>query len=149
MKIPTNKQFQEIFPGDSRQVLEGADQFILLSLDPKRLVDSQGVDAFHEYRIVGQTLISDPNRRAELIASLYDGIAEGDDLARCFDPHHGIRAVQGKSTLDLVICFLCSQMRVYFTDSNTTVCRGSDIAGQPAATFDRIVREAGVPLGDR
>jgi hypothetical protein len=147
MRTPTNEQFQEVFPGDSRRVLEEAEQFVLLSLDPKRL-DRPAEGSFHGYRVVGQTPVSDP-RRKELIVALYDGIAEDASPARCFIPHHGIRAVRGKQTLDLVICFTCSQMHVHVPGASDHEWKWATVAETPMQTFDRALTEAGVPLGER
>ena len=36
-----------------------------------------------------------------------DDIANGSEIASCFDPHHAIRIVHEDTTNDVVICYKC------------------------------------------
>ena len=51
----------------------------------------------------------------QLLDALYKGIADSDgNGAKCFDPRHGIRASVDGKTVDLVICFECSWVYVFY-----------------------------------
>jgi len=52
-----------------------------------------------------------------LVASLRAIVDHPDDFAAaCFEPHHGVRLVEGSRRFDVVLCFKCSQYRVYDAD---------------------------------
>jgi hypothetical protein len=68
---------------------------------------------FHGYRILGRGPITDPGERRRLLEALYDGLARPAPFAACFIPRHGIRAVAGAETIDLVVCFECDTVQVH------------------------------------
>jgi hypothetical protein len=70
-------------------------------------------EGFHGYRILGRAPITDPGERRRLIEALYDGLARPAPFAACFNPRHGIRAVAGADTIDLVVCFECDTVQIH------------------------------------
>jgi len=148
-KVPSEAQFQKAFPGDSRKVLEHAQQLTLLSLDPGPLGQRlRGKNTFHGYRILGQTSLGSQQKKAVLL-SLYDGMADPRAFrAACFTPRHGIRAVQNGKTVELVICFRCMTLATYI-DKLEKQQGSSTISKSSQTVFDRTLADAGVPLSSR
>jgi hypothetical protein len=126
-------------PAAARAALEQADTFELLSLNP-RLAE----DEFHNRRVLGRTAVTNPSTRARLAEALRNGARESDgSVMACFNPRHGIRATRAGRVTDLVICFECRQVHVYRDGKRA----GSFLTtASPQAAFDRVLRDAGVPL---
>src|SRR5262245_44881959 len=93
------------FPDDVLKVLEKADSYELLSLDP----GVKGVKGgFHGWKVLGKTTVKDKKVRGQVLAALKKGVADSDGrVAKCFIPRHGVRATHGGKTVELVICFEC------------------------------------------
>lgn len=130
-------------PPPQLQVLEQSERFLLYSLDPEPLhaEDRQATPNFHGYPILGQTRVRETPRRADLLAALRQGLGRRSACA-CFRPHHGVRAVRGLRTVDLLISFGCEQMEIYDD-------RGLHrISVSPAvqSVFDHALAEYDVPL---
>lgn len=128
-------------PSAALRVLENADRFELISLDPN-IVDPKTIAAdFHGFYVLGRTEIQDPRLRRKLIDALQDSV-EIDGLgANCFCPRHAIRAVWGDESIDLGICFQCSWLYVYDELEKHIV-----IYSMSQPIFDDVLRRAGVPL---
>jgi len=136
-------------PRNVMAVLQNADTFELLSLDPESGPDKQSEavkNPFHGWAILGKTTIQDSEIRKQLNSALEQGVAEGRAGAPCFDPRHGIHAVRSGRAVDLVICFECGHIYVYFDDAQDATIR---TAGSPEPTLDRILKGAGVPLAKK
>ena len=121
-------------------MFEQSDRFILYSIDSFRMPDVK--TTFHEYPIVGQVEIQDSKIRSKLIAYLYDGMAGFALAAACFNPHHAIRAIKGNKTIDLVICFTCSGVDIYYGKLEGH----ANVAPEPRRFYDSVLTDAGVPL---
>jgi len=132
----------------SRQLLDGSDQLILLSLEPVYLSDAQAAVAdkrerFHDYPVLGSLTITNPKQKNELLAALYKGVMDSDgSVASCFNPRHGIKATAGTNWLELVICFECSYMKEYGSASGG----GATTTKSPTEIFNRALREAAIPI---
>ena len=110
-------------------VLARADRFELFSLEP-----SDG------------SVVVTSAERDELVPALVRGIAEnGGWVAACFDPRHGIRASCGESSVELVVCFECSQVNFYKDGKQF----GSVlVTSSLEPVFDRVLASAAVPLAE-
>jgi hypothetical protein len=66
------------------------------------------------FTVVDSRVIEDEAVRDALVNALYKAI-EGEQTraAACFDPHHGIRATKGGTTVTILVCFICHNFRVY------------------------------------
>jgi hypothetical protein len=143
-------------PLPSRNYFEASDQFILYSINPipKLLSDDAAEnkqrqkqwgssEIFQEYRVIGKTEITDSEVKARLLDALYGGL-DGENPYRmmCFSPRHGIRAIRGSKTVDLLICFKCARIDV------TSPLRTGSISINETAqwVFDRVLTAAKVPL---
>lgn len=132
-------------PDAIRDVLANADQFELLSLEPSA-GPTREAGHFWGWRVLGSVVVSAADRDA-LLSALEQGIAEnGGWVAACFIPRHGIRAAQGGSSADLVVCFECAQVYLY-PDGKWS---GSVlVTGTPQPVFDRVLSAAGVQLAEK
>jgi hypothetical protein len=136
-------------PAPVRKALENPDSFVLYSLDPKS--EGEGNDAaeaddslFHGYPVLGKIEIEDAAERKKLENAFLRGVAESDGtVAGCFIPRHGIRVTQGKSTIDLVICFQCLSTTVYIDGERS---QGFLLTKSPQPVFDAVLRSANIPL---
>jgi hypothetical protein len=145
--VVAQEQAKNELPADVRAVLDKATTVELLSLDPTPIGKGEDVpekERFHGYRVLGRTTLKDADKRKAVLAALDKGIKDSDGrVARCFNPRHGIHAVQDGKTADVVICFECLSMEAYLDGKRT----GSALTTRgPQATFDKTLRDAGVPL---
>lgn len=132
-----------------RRFLENSEQFTLYSLrdgNENVSVAPAPDKIFHRYEILGKMLVTDPKIKAQLIQSLYYGMEHRNGFAAaCFNPRHGIRATKGKRTVDVVICFECSQ--IDFWESNQR--QHTYTSRTPQKVFDKVLKKGGVSLGRR
>lgn len=132
-----------------RQLIEQNRDFTLYSLNGYPEGQLTKGEKFHRHRILGRTLVTDPNQRRKLIATLYDGIEEyrklGNGPASCFLPRHGIRAVTNGKAIDIVICFECS--RAVFYENGRS--HEEIVSNAPQKLYDEVLSQAKVPLGER
>lgn len=133
-------------PVTALKILESADTFVLLSLDPvpKHFREDAWKieDAFHNYPVLGRTTITNKTERSNLLNSLLKGIREADgSMAPCFNPRHGIRATRGGQMVDLVICFECLRTDVHLNGKQTNSVHTT---AAPKTIFDRALDKAGI-----
>jgi hypothetical protein len=129
-------------PKDVRAVLDKADRFELLSLDPTRQKEKPK-DDFHGWKVLGKTEVKDAAARKNVVAALYKGIADSDgSVAACFNPRHGIRATHDGKTVELVICYECLSMQAFLGETRSSALT----TRSPQKTFDEVLRAAKVPL---
>jgi hypothetical protein len=107
------KEVRAHFPDGSSEILDRADRITLYELDPTQRGKVTSGPTFWEYPVVREKELTDPGERAELVRILYRGMAEQKVGARCFVPHHALRAVRGGKTLDLVLCFTCQWVHIH------------------------------------
>jgi hypothetical protein len=99
-----------------QSLVEKADRVEVLQLNPRPVEASKqpAQAAFHGYAILRQVRVEKAEQRKELAAFLGKALTWNHFLqALCFNPRHGLRAVQGQHAVDLVICFECNRVKVY------------------------------------
>lgn len=135
-----------VIPASLQALLEKATSFELLSLSPDDTKEKPK-DGFHGWKVLGKTEVKDASVRKNLLTALKQGVAENKgDVARCFNPRHGIRAtLDGKAT-DLVICFECLQVKVFVADKAE---KGFLVSRSPQEAFDTVLKNASVPLPEK
>ena len=143
-------------PSAVLEVLEGTDEFELLSLNPDRKTDEgPAKDDFHEWQVLGKTTVKDAKTRKQLIDALKQGvkqnlemgkqIAVGEPMfAECFNPRHGLKATHDGKTVELVICFECFRVYAYFDGPKLE--HMIPTTGRQQPVFDAILKKASVPL---
>jgi len=130
-------------PSDIREILENADNFELLSIDPD-IRGSTRNNLFHKWNVLGRIMVRDRSARIKLVTAFRRGVEENPGYAAaCFNPRHGIRASYAGKSVDLVICFECAQVEAY---SDGRERSGFLITASPEPEFDAILRSANVPL---
>jgi hypothetical protein len=77
------------------------------------------------------------------VLSVVGKIGDGNG-ARCFEPRHGIRATDGKKSVDLVICFECGWVYVFVDNDEKSV--QLNIKGNLQPALDKVLTDAKVPL---
>lgn len=141
-------------PPGTKAVLEAAESFELLSLDPIPIADQEpaaDVNApappdFHGFKILGQATIEEPKQREALRYAFEQGVVEHDgSVAACFNPRHGLRATVNEKIHDFVICFECRQVEHYVDGAVTEQFL---ISNSPSPVFDQALRQAGVQEPD-
>ncbi len=132
-------------PADTMKILGKGDGFVFFSLDPTLPSifgePTSASETFHGHRILGKIELRG-RERTNLLRELYAGIEQaGSDVPKCFNPRHGIRATLHDSTVELLICFECYQIRIFPE-------RGHDIltARFPQSAFNRALERARVPI---
>ena len=159
--VPAKKQD---VPAPVKEIWDAAETWTLYSLAPEQKIPAPDAargpkrrsvkkkrDAetpFHGFVVLGKAALKkDGDGVGALKDALYGAIEKSGKPARCFIPHHGIRAVFGEKTLDLVICFTCSYLDIYVGAER--LGERLVIAKDPFAAFDKALETAKVPLGKR
>ena len=100
-------------PSSAVSVLENAEQFQIYRLEPYTTEPPKPDDkVFHDHIVLAQTDVKDANVRQKIADVVNRGVRQGGSQAKCFNPRHGIHALQGGKTVDLVICYECSAIEV-------------------------------------
>lgn len=123
---------------DALKMLSASGQVEVLSLDPDRYAKD---GTFHGYRVLGTTVLTTA-QRDRIHASLHDSL--GEKGSKCFSPRHGLRIMDGHNVAELVICFECGWVYVYFSNGR------SDRVGirrpRDPAAFNEVLKAAGQRL---
>jgi hypothetical protein len=128
-------------PAAARTALEKAESLELYSLDPGS-EEEKPVNNFHGWEILGATTVKGPAKK-KLVTAFKVGVEEsGGAAAGCFNPRHGIRVKHGGKTYDFVICFECLSVSTFVDEEKG----GFLIMPSPQPTFDKILKDARVPL---
>src|ERR1043166_9003249 len=132
-------------------LLRVAPSFEVMALIPSCLPAEAGEfvprSRFHRYPVLGSAVVVDRALREEITSAVARGIEEPALVANCFIPRHGIRAADVYDSVDLVIYFECGQLQVDATGADPELGRWLTISTSPKAVLDRVLLEAGVPLG--
>lgn len=131
-------------PPKAIEVLEGAEQMTLFSLDPGPFPPSQsGTVRFHANIILGQTTISNPGQRRQISHELQRVVSASDGgFPMCFEPRHGLRVTRGAATYDFLICYQCGRVDTFVGEESI---ESSGLKGTPRL-FNDILRAANIPL---
>ena len=142
LAFPSASNAAETLPPDIIAAFRSATRVLLYFLDPANPHHGAG---FHDFRIVGHTAVEDAATRQYIAAKLPQQVEAGGGGALCFEPHHGIRLISGRTIHDLVICYECGHVYIY---SSGLGVRYAGIAGNPDY-LDEILTRAKVPLVPR
>ena len=131
---------------------ESPDQLILYSIDGPsywkhdyELTPEQAKgETLHGYPVLGKVEITDPEQRRLVMAAIKDAIRKPKPPTTCFIPRHAIQWVKDGKTIDLIICFQCSQYREYRNDKPDY--GGGVISGTTPSILDKTLNDAGIPL---
>jgi hypothetical protein len=127
-RTPSNAPaVKQLLTGDARQILYDADSLIVYSLNPDDL--AAGEPRFHDYVVRSSRTVDNADVRRRIASAVIAGVAEEGDRAACFDPRHGVKATRGGASVDLLICFECSQVRAYRSDAQTSAATSNAAKG--------------------
>jgi hypothetical protein len=130
-------------PEAAAAALARAETLELLSLSPERPREKPP-DDFHGWKVLGRAAVKDRETCKGLVAALRRGAEESEGVAAaCFNPRHGLRVTHDGKAVDFVICFECLQVQVF--EGNRSL-KGFLISDSPQPPFDKVLRDAGVPL---
>lgn len=116
--------------------------------DERRVVEFQNLkeeEKFHGFPILGTVEITDRRDRKAIISSITTGINEGDMVASCFWPRHGLRIVTADATYDYNICFYCSSYHIH-VNAGMTPDKAGPISSSPQEFLNTFFQQAGVPI---
>lgn len=138
-------------PPELNDFLRTADTFILFSIEPFPGGQAPSTNTFCGRTVVGRLAIKRPETRASLMDALDKGIRAipppppgiPAPLPDCFFPRHGIRAIKGDETIELLICFECSQVQVS-SNKNRSWFFMTD--NKPASTFNGVLKRNHIAL---
>jgi hypothetical protein len=130
-------------PAQARAILDKAAWIHVYSLDP-RSVDARA-KTFRTWRLLGKTTVKDAKVRDKLLDALYRGIRAKAKTTTGFQPRYALRASHAGRTVDLLVCFECGWVFVYY-DGRKTESAIVRIAPSPDAVFAKILQDARVPL---
>jgi len=137
-------EVRNVIPATAAAILEQADHFELLSLNPSYQQKAAEGD-FHGHRVLGTAAINDDETRKKLVSTFKGAVAENQGIvAACFNPRHGIRVTRNEKHEDFVICFECNQVQVFGEVRGEFLITGS---AQPL--FDSVLHSSGVPRAKR
>jgi len=140
----STSELRNVIPAAAAAILEQADHFELLSLNPHYPCEAAEGD-YHGYRVLGTAVITDAKTRKKLVSAFKRAVAENQDyIAACFNPRHGIRVTRNEKQADFVICFGCDQVQVFGEVQGEFL-----ITSSARALFDSVLRGSGIPLADR
>lgn len=116
-------------------------KLVLYSLNPSLPPISEGLsvkseNAFHGFQVLKTVEIISLEDKKSLIEEFASGIRKcNGTVMRCFDPHHGLRAMTQIATNDFVICFECLQTRAF----GFGPAESFPISASPQSVFDKFL----------
>lgn len=130
----------EAFPNDLSEMLQSAEIFEVWFLeeesDEERFYFESEYTEFEANQ--KKSNISEENRN-QLIAALLKDVKKGGELARCWIPHHGIKAIYNNQLIEIAVCFMCSQCRAQIIDETVFTTFPLETESESKAIFDRIL----------
>jgi hypothetical protein len=130
-----------------KEVLVNAKEIELFSLDPA-IKAEEARTKFQGWAVLGSTKVTEKDVRAKLLKEVEAGISQSRyvEMALCFHPRHGVRAKAGELTVELVICFECSWVKVYV---NGQGIRSEATKEAPQKYLDELLTAAKIPLASK
>jgi hypothetical protein len=124
--FPAGDAAKKQLPEAAQEILSGATRVECFRIDPRTSGKGEHIDG---YVVTATAEEQGRDFAAKLAAALKDEKSYGDP-ARCFFPGVGFRAWKGKESVDVVICYLCSNFYVVARDEN-----GKEVARTPYIGF--------------
>lgn len=106
------KYSTEGVPNNLFEVLKNAETFELYFQDAEIYKENFDFESkYLEFRANRANKNPGDETKNNLISALQNDIEKGGARARCWIPHHGIRAVYNNQLVQIAICFWCSWFR--------------------------------------
>lgn len=142
-EVARQRELENRLPEAAYEALLNDSSLVLFSLDPDRQNAIHGTKQFHDYLILGETVVGSDSSRQALAATLKRALAAWDGgYTACFNPRHGLRATHRGNTFEFVICFECGRLYVYPSAGDSF---SHEFVGE-AGPFSDLLVAANVPL---
>jgi hypothetical protein len=79
-----------------------------------------------------------------VLDAVYQSIEEGLSGHWCFRPHHVVRAVRGEKSVELALCFQCTNVGIWQDGEKRSDLIPISLAAEPV--LNELLKKAGVPL---
>ncbi len=135
----------KVIPAEVLAVLENAEEFEFLSMDPHMYENPNGTE-LHGFRILGNMKITDAEQREALVQSLKKAVDDHRHnyrLACLLQPRHAIRAKHGAVTMDVLICFECEMAEVFRNGERHS---GFLLTASEKGFFNGVLTDAGINI---
>jgi hypothetical protein len=131
-------------PKSVLDIMANSKELELFSLDPTVKARKDG-KAYYDWHILGSTHLRVEDQKKGIVSGITGAVTESTygDMGVCFRPRHGIRAVKGKDTADLLVCFECWRIEIYH---NNKLISTEAIKREPSTLLNDILMKAKVPL---
>jgi hypothetical protein len=102
-------------------------------------------ESFYRFPVFGEVEIADPNDRQAIISAIQQAVreAEGDEMAKCFYPRHGLRITTKEAIYEYNICFECAHLYKYVNSEKQLLTTTSQ---SPQKFLNTFFEKAGIPL---
>ena len=87
--------------------------YSLLPYSEKIDAEHSGLARFHDYPILGEITISDPDEANRWVNFLRDQVLPGGHFACGFAPRHGFRLTTANGKVDILMCYSCEQLAAF------------------------------------
>jgi hypothetical protein len=136
-------------PSSAKSILEKADKIELISLDPGNPERDERPPKgdYFGWKELGRTTIDDPEILRNVVSTVEKGFEVGGRAAACFWPRHALHVSHKGKTVDILICFHCSQVAVYVDGKQVDPYLTISLSPQPV--LDKLLIDAKVPLAPK
>ncbi len=133
--------------GEHRRFIASADSIKLFSVATPPRKGPLGEEIL-EYQTYGKVEISDRGVFGKVADDLYERVygGQGNWMVACFSPRHCLKVVKAEQQRWFLICFQCSQIRIYGVDETDDL--GSinlKRKVEPSQLLNTLLDEAGIP----
>ncbi len=135
-------KYSEAFPINLSEILQSVETFEVWFLaensnEKRFFFESEYADFEANQR---NSNISAENRN-QLIAAFLSDVEKGGDLARCWIPHHGIKAIYNNQLIEIAICYMCSQCRGQINEKVVFTTFPNETESESKIFFDKVFAE--------
>ena len=113
------------------------------AVEPEKLVADER-ENFHGLLVLGKVDIKDAPTQRRILEALDKSKAQGDGIAKCFYPRHGVRVVDGGRETDYLVCFQCSWLQTFLDGKLKTEAEAVSRYAQPL--FNQVLDDAKIPV---
>jgi len=101
------------------EIVKVADSAILFSIDPVKQPRADE-NTFNQYKVINKKDLSheDLGQVGKSFLEYMANESQKIEMA-CFNPHHGLRLIEGNHQYDFIVCFECKKMQIIDADKTT------------------------------
>jgi hypothetical protein len=82
----------------------------------------------------------------ELVEAFFRDVEKGGEIARCFIPHHGIKADFENNSVEIAICYRCSLYRGEISGKKFSGAFPEEELSETKKIFDEVIEKYGVDV---